>query len=113
MNESFFIVAAQVNQECFAEMLPDSGCTTYDLIDSCFACKHQLKCISILPHAIKRYKDKSTKIIDEIIHISLDISSHYQHIIYLYMVPTLVAYDIILGLPWLEQQHADIILSQD
>ena len=110
MEDPPFTVSAQVNRECFANTLLDSGCTTYGAIDSRFARKHQLTRVPISPRNLGGFTDGLSAQVKEIAHLSLDIAGSYQSSLFLYVVPKL-GYDIILGTPWLRQQQADIIMS--
>ena len=48
--------------------------------------------------------------IDEVTQLMLDVEENYQCNMFLYIAPKLSGYNLILGLPWLKQQCADIIL---
>lgn len=44
----------------------------------------------------------------EVAIVSLDIDGHYEARSFLYVVPRLESYDMILGLPWIIKQDARI-----
>jgi transposase InsO family protein len=106
-----FIVSAQVNRECFSKSLIDTGCQTYGIIDSHFVQRHGITRVSIPPRKFQGFENNLMITINEVAKLTLDIGGCCQHNMFLYIAPKLSGYDIILGLPWLQQQRANIILS--
>ena len=103
-----FTVSVLINQILPATALIDTGCTTYGLITSQFARKHDLKRIPVLPRKIVGFDSReSISPITEMAYYSLDIGG-YQREIYLYIIPRLGGYNIILGLPWMKAHDVRI-----
>ena len=58
MHESHFIVAAQIDCNCYTNTLSDIDCDIYFLVTVSFICKNNLKCISLNQlHKIKEYEE--------------------------------------------------------
>jgi hypothetical protein len=49
------------------------------------------------------FEEDSENQITEIIYILVDIDSYYENILYLYIIPRLANYNIILGKPWIKK----------
>jgi hypothetical protein len=108
MNESPFAVSLIVNKECSASALVDSGCSSYGLVDSRFASRQGLQRIPIAPRPIVGFNDSTNSRITEVARMEIDLDG-YREDAFFYVVPSLVSYDIILGLPWMRKN--DVRLS--
>ena len=98
MDEEPFVVSLIVNKECSASALIDSGCSSYGLIDSRFASKQGLQRISIPPRAVVGFNDSTKAQISEVAKLEIDLNGHKEDA-FLYVIPSLVSNNIILGLP--------------
>lgn len=103
-----FLVSTLVNRNCFATTLVDTGCLSYGLIDSRFATRHKLERINISPRGITGFDALSDSQITEVAVISMDIDGHFEEQVFLYIVPKLASYDMILGMPWVKKQDVQI-----
>lgn len=103
-----FLVSTLVNRNCFATTLVDTGCLSYGLIDSRFATRHKLERIDISPRGITGFDAPSDSQISEVAVISMDIDGHSEEQVFLYVVPKLASYDMILGMPWVRKQDVRI-----
>jgi Reverse transcriptase (RNA-dependent DNA polymerase)/RNase H-like domain found in reverse transcriptase/Integrase zinc binding domain/Chromo (CHRromatin Organisation MOdifier) domain len=103
-----FLVSTLVNRDCFAKTLLDSGCLSYGLISSAFATENNLQRIPISSRGLSGFDAPSYDKVTEVAVVSLDIDSHYEQRSFLYVVPRLHSYDMILGLPWITKQDARI-----
>jgi predicted aspartyl protease len=96
-----------VNSECSASTLVDSGCLSYGLIDSRFTRKHNLQRIKISPRIMTGFNVLISGLINEVTVVQLDIGGHQERV-FLYNVPRLAKYDMILGLPWMKKNDVRI-----
>jgi transposase InsO family protein len=103
-----FVVAAQIDQICHANTLIDTGCTTYGIISETFTEKHQLERIKIRPRPIRGYNGPAGQI-KEVARFSLNIGGNHQPYVYMYVVPEIDSHDMILGTPWMNDQHAIVV----
>ena len=85
----------------------DTGCLSYGICDSKFATRNNLQRLKISPREIQGF-DGSAGQIDEVVCVSMDIEGHYEDRVFFYVVPHLVGYDLILGMPWYTGQDARI-----
>ena len=108
MDTEPFLVSTLVNRDCFATTLVDTGCLSYGLIDSRFAARHKLERIEISPRGITGFDAPSDEEISEVAVISMDIDGHSEEQVFLYVVPRLASYDMILGMPWVIKQDVRI-----
>jgi predicted aspartyl protease len=104
MDEEPFLVSTLVNKDCFATTLVDTGCTSYGLVDSRFATKHNLQRIPIHPREVTGFDALSGDKISEVAVISIDIDGHLEERAFAYVVPRLASYDMILGMAWIKKQ---------
>jgi predicted aspartyl protease len=81
--------------------MPDTGCLSYGLVDSRFAQKHNLQRIRIKPCTMTGYNETNEEVVSEVAVIQGDIDGHIEERMFLYVVPRLALYNIILGLPWM------------
>jgi hypothetical protein len=103
-----FLVSTLVNKDCFAKTLVDTGCLSYGLVDSRFATRHNLQRLEIPPREVTGFDALSDDTISEVAVISMDISGHSEEQVFLYVVPRLASYDMILGMPWVKKQDVRI-----
>lgn len=103
-----FIVSALINHHSFAKTLLDTGCLSYGLCDSRYARKHGITRIKITPRSMVAFDKDVDEIVDEVVMVSLNIDGHHQEKVFLYVVPQLAGYDMILGMPWFKSQDAFI-----
>jgi hypothetical protein len=87
-----------VNKECFAKTLLDSGYLSYRLVFSSFTIRNRLLRISIPLRELSSFDTLSNDTMIEVIAVSLDIDGHYKAKSFLYVIPRLESYDMILRL---------------
>jgi hypothetical protein len=97
-----------VNKECFTKTLLDSRYLSYRLVSSSFAIRNRLPRISIPLRELSSFDISSDDTVTEVIAVSLDIDSYYEAKLFLYVIPRLESYDMILRLPWIIKQDARI-----
>lgn len=109
MDGTPFMVSTLINKECYAQTLLDTGCLSYGMIDSHFASKNNLQRITILPRGLTAFDAPTSDKVTEVAAVSLDIDGHSEEQVFLYVVPKLASYDMILGLPWMKNQ--DVLIN--
>jgi hypothetical protein len=87
-----------VNKEYFIKTLLNSGYLSYRLVSSSFAIRNRLLRIPIPPRELSSFDTLSDNTITEVTAISLDIDSYYEAKSFLYVIPRLESYDMILRL---------------
>ena len=97
-----------MNKECSASALVDLGCSSYGLVDSRFASRRNLQRIPITPRPIVGFSEIVNSRITEVAKVTIDLDGHREDA-FLYVVPSLASYDIILGFPWMRKN--DVRLS--
>jgi predicted aspartyl protease len=102
-----FLISTIINQDCITSALVDSGCLSYGLVDSRFARKHRFERIAITPRTMTVFDALISGFVREVAAVVLDIS-RYKRRAFLYIVPSLAGRDILLGLPWLQQNKVRI-----
>jgi predicted aspartyl protease len=114
MNEELFTLPVFVNKTHCATTLFDDGCESYGMIDSSFAKKLNLPRIPIRKMmGLSTFEAPTDKAITEVAFASLDIGGHHQRRVFLYVVPKLLDYDMILGKPWRRSQDAYVDPERD
>src|SRR5271168_1756144 len=108
MDRHPFTIPMLVNGICSAKTMPDTGCLSYGLVDSRFAQKHNLQRIKIRPRTMMGYNETNEEVVDEVAVIQGDIDGHVEKRMFLYVVPRLASYNIILGLPWMHSNDVRI-----
>jgi hypothetical protein len=99
------LVLILVNQECFATTLVDTGCLFYGVASAFFVQKNNLKRIPINPRSLSGFDGVTDALVTEVAVVRIDIDGHTQDRVYLYIVPKLSKYDMIMGLPWIIDQE--------
>jgi hypothetical protein len=107
-----FLVSALVDSVAYAKTLIDSGCLSYGLCDSRFARRHDLQRIKIEPREMEGF-NKAIETVDEIVGITMDIDGHRQEKAFLYVVPRLSGYDMILGNQWILLEDVRVSPRED
>lgn len=111
MNGPPFLVPALINKVHFPRTLADTGCLSYGIIDSQYVCNHSLERIPINPISVTGYDGDTQKEISEVAIVRLDINGHIEERVFLYIVPQIDSYDMILGIPWMQKNK--VLLSGD
>src|ERR1700712_4404850 len=106
-----FLISTIINQDCVTSALVDSGCLSYGLVDSRFAQKHQFERMAITPRTMTAFDAPISGFVREVAAVVLDISG-YKRRAFLYVVPSLAGRDVLLGLPWLQQNKIKIDAAQ-
>lgn len=83
----------------------------YGIVSRSFVTKHRLRRVPILERTITGFEGSEMKV-KEVAQLALDIGGHYQPKVFLYIVPRLESHDILLGIPWLLQEKANILMDQ-
>jgi hypothetical protein len=106
-----FIVDVRLDGTDFIPTLVDSGCLCYSAISERLFQSLRLPSLRITPRRLEGAAGnnaESDTILDTVSYASTDIDGYQQKRVFFYVVPGL-AYDLILGKPWLED--ADVTLS--
>lgn len=109
-----FTIPMLVNKNCYANTLADNGCLSYGFVTSRFARKNKLQRIEITPRSVEGY-DGEVKAdgIREVAVLESDIDGHVEKRMFLYVVPQLGDYDVILGTPWMHRHDIEIRPKKD
>lgn len=112
MNGTLFSVPAFLNQTHGMDALLDDGCDAYGLITEKAATKANLPRLALsVPVQHGQVEGKCSKMISEVAIVqSLDIGGSLakQKKVFLYIVPKIAGYDMILGSPWRKHENAQI-----
>jgi len=93
-----FIISVLIDSYSFAETLIDTNCLSYKLYNPRFTRKNKLTRLKITLRQVISIDKKLTAIIDEVIAVNLDLNSHREEKVFLYM--SLIGhYDMILNMP--------------
>ena len=95
-----FIVSALIDGCSFAETLIDTGCLSHRLYDPRFIRKNKLTRLKITLRQVIGIDGKLTAVTDEVIAVNLDLDSHREEKVFLYM-SSIGHYNIILGISWI------------
>jgi len=102
-----FVVSALVNDMSFASTLIDTGCLSYGLCDPRYAQKHNLARLRIQPRELTAFDGQVSASVNEVVAITMDLDGHRESRVFMYVVP-IGHYDMILGMPWITAQDAQI-----
>ena len=92
-----FIISVLIDGYSFAETLIDTGCLFYRLYDLRFIRKNKLTRLKIILRQVISIDRKLTAVTDEVIAVNLDLDSHREEKVFLYM--SLIGYyDMILSM---------------
>jgi predicted aspartyl protease len=111
MDSDPFVVDVRLNGTKFVNGLVDSGCLCYSAINEQLFRSLRLPSIKISPRQLEEAAGKNAEpstVLDTVSYASIDIDGHQQKRVFFYVVPGL-AYDVVLGKPWLED--ADVTIS--
>jgi len=111
MDDQPFTVSLLLDKQCYALALIDSGCSSYGLINSRLASKQSFERIPITPRPISGFSPSVRSQITEVAKLEVDLDG-YKEEAFFYIVPNL-AYDIILGLPWMKRNNVRLAAKQD
>ena len=106
MDKKPILVSALVNGVATSQALIDSGCLVYGIVSNRFVRRHQLSCVQIRPRALQSVEGISKDAVSQIVSVNLDIGGHQQKQVYLYVVPKIEGYEMILGKAWLRKEQA-------
>jgi transposase InsO family protein/predicted aspartyl protease len=107
-----FICTVHINKEYSTQALIDTGCLAYGVISRKLADHLQLPRISISPRLLQSVDKVTESSISEVTYLGLDISG-YTTKIYLYIIPKIEEYQLILGMPWLRKEKAILDASKE
>ena len=106
MDEKPLLVSALVNGVATSQALVDSGCLVYGIVSDRFIRRHQLSCVQIEPRALQSVEGVTDGAVSQFVSLDLDIGGHRQRRVYMYVVPRIEGYEMILGKPWLRKERA-------
>lgn len=107
---TFFIIAAQVNKNCYEKTLSDSECNIYVIVNRTFSYKNNLTCIKIDQKNISKFKSNHF-IVDHVTLFSLNIDKNYQQTIWAYKIWNLKHKDIVFKILWMYEQQIIILFD--
>lgn len=112
MTGTLFSVPAFLNQAHCVNTLLDDGCDAYGLITEKAAAKAELPCLALnTPVQHGQVEGYCSRPITKVAIVnSLDIGGSFakQERVFLYVVPKIEGYDMILGSPWRKHEEAHI-----
>ena len=92
-----FIISVLIDGYSFAETLIDTNCLSHRLYDPRFIRKNKLTRLKITLRQVIGVDKKLTAVTDEVIAVNLDLNSHKEEKVFLYM--SLIGhYDMILSM---------------
>ena len=97
INREPFIISVLIDGYSFAETLINTGCLSYRLYNPRFIWKNKLTRLKITLHQVINIDGKLTAIINEVIAVNLDLNSHREEKVFLYM-SSIGHYNIILDM---------------
>ena len=92
-----FIISVLINSCSFAETLIDTSCLSHRLCDPRFIRKNKLTRLKIILRQVISIDRKLTAVTDEVIAVNLDLNSHREEKVFLY-ISLIGHYDIILNI---------------
>ena len=102
MNLRPFTIQTLIDYNTTAYTLVDTGYLSYSMISKEFVWKHYLTTLEISPTPIQGATSQ-IKYIMHIVWTRMDIGTHSEENVFFYILPDNLGYDLILGLPWLNQ----------
>jgi hypothetical protein len=106
MEDRPFKISTVINDTTSTSALIDSGCLSYGMIDSRLADRLHLPRISCGPIGLQAVNQVTSNAITEAVCIKLDVGGRVTPKAYLYVLPKMEEYSMILGRPWLRFEHA-------
>ena len=107
MNLHPFTVQTLIDYNTTACILVDTGCLSYGVISKEFAWKHHLTTLEISPTPIQGATGQ-IKYIMHIVWTRMDMGTHSEENAFFYVLPDNLGYNLILGLPWLNQHNRQL-----
>ena len=101
MDETFFILSILINQIKFVNVLCDTGCLFYGIVDWKFVTKCGLKRMKIIFRNMQGYDGLTNGVCNERISIRFDINGYIEHS-FCYVAFKLKC-DLILGKLWIKK----------
>ena len=99
MDSTFFIISTLLNNRYYARTLSNTEYLSYEIINAKFVTKHRLQRIKITPQKILGFNSRPKPNIDKITIVQINIDRYrYKKPIFLYVVPHIEGYDLLLGL---------------
>ena len=95
-----------VNDTTLISILINSGCLSYGIINSRLADRLHLPRIPCGPIRLQAVNQVTSNAITEAVCIKLDVGGRVTPKAYLYVLPKMKEYSMILGRPWLRLEHA-------
>ena len=102
MDGPLFIFSVLINQIKFANVLCDTGCFYYGIVESKFVTKCGLERMKITLRDMQGYDGLTNGVCNEVVSIRFDINGHVENS-FCYVAPKL-KYDLILGKPWMKKK---------
>ena len=108
-----FVVSALINDTIYARQLIDSGCLSYGLCGPSFADKNHLKRIPIEQRDVSGVDGEVVNAVKEVAVLDvMDLDGYRETQVFLYITPV-GGYDMILGLPWMQQNGVLLNAAKD
>ena len=111
MDNPFFILSVLINQIKFVNVLCDTGCLFYGIVDSKFVTKCGLERMKITPRNMQKYDGMTNGVCNEMVSIRFDINGHVENSS-CYVAPKL-KYDLILGKFWIKKNGVQYHLEPE
>ena len=106
MEDRPFKISIVINNTTSTSTLINSECLLYGMIDSRLTDRLYLPRISCGLIGLQAVNQVTSNAITEVVYIKLDVGGRVTPKAYLYVLPKIKEYSIILGRPWLRLKHA-------
>jgi hypothetical protein len=103
MDTQGFYVNIGINGTHYSKVFIDSGCLCYMSVSERFADRLRLPRIPIKPRALQQFATITWDAIREVGYMDIDLDGHKEQRVFFYVIPDQQD-DVVLGLPWLQQQ---------
>jgi hypothetical protein len=100
MDREPFVVLVLIDSYSFTNTLVNTSYLSNRLCDPHFTRKNSLTCLKIITRQVTGIDRKLMDETDEVVAIEINLDSHRQEKVFLYIVP-ISDYDMILGMPWI------------
>ena len=110
MEGPFLLLSILINQINFFNVLCDTACLFYKIVNSKFVTKCGLKGMKIIFLNMQKYDRLTNGVCNKIISIRFDINDHVENS-FCYVFTFRSKYDLILGEPWMKKTVFNTILN--
>ena len=111
MDGDGFYINFRFNRTHYTQALVNYRCLLYMTISKRLADRLQLPRIKITPRNLQQVNYTAKGVITQVGYANIDIDGHKQKTVYFYIIPG-QSDDVILGLPWMDEQDVKLRISK-